>query len=66
MAADGWQVLARDSEDRPAILELTVGDGRALVVVPSLERYVTGALTGSDELTVAARRFMANLLAYGR
>ena len=63
-ADEQWQVLARDAKGRPAILELPAGRGRALVMVPSLERYVTGELAGPHELSSAAARFMANLLEY--
>lgn len=63
-ADEQWQVLARDAKGRPAILELPAGRGRALVMVPSLERYVTGELAGPHELNSAAARFMANLLEY--
>lgn len=65
-ANEEWRVLARDAKDRPAILELAAGEGRVLVMVPSLERYVTGELPGSDELDAAAARFMENLLDWAR
>ncbi len=65
-AEEPWQVLARDAQGRPAVLELAAGEGRVLVIVPSLERYVTGELAGSEALVGAAKRFMTNLLQYAR
>ncbi len=63
-ADDAWQVLANDTEGRPAVLELTLGEGRVLVMVPSFERYVTGALSASDDATARYRAFVENVMAW--
>jgi hypothetical protein len=62
MAGEAWEVLATDSEGRPAVLELRAGEGRVIVMVPSFERYLTGELPGSQELTAACRQMMQNII----
>jgi len=63
--ADGaWQVLVEDRRGRPAVLELQAGEGHALVIVPSFERYVTAALAADAEQVARYRAFMENVLAW--
>ncbi len=60
VAADpGWEVLAVDEGERPAILRAQVGEGQLLVVQPSVDRYLTGMLEPPEGLST---RDCANLL----
>jgi len=61
---DAWTVLMADVDGRPAVVETRIGAGRALVIVPTFERYVTGALSGSEDIVAASRRLLTNLLTY--
>lgn len=63
---DAWTVFMKDSGGRPAVVEARVGSGRVLVIVPSFDRYVSGALAGPDKLVSASRQFFENVLAYAR
>ena len=51
-----WRVLMADAKARPAVLECQVGQGRAIVCVPSFERYLTGELAARSEASGDACR----------
>ncbi len=60
-----WKVLLKDWQGRPAVVECQIGDGRAIVLGPSFERYLTGAIApATQERADAFRGFVENLLAY--
>ncbi len=63
--ADGWQVLLRDTSDRPAIIATALGAGRILAVMPGVERYYSGAETCADTDRLADyRRLFENIIAW--
>ena len=63
--ADGWQVLLRDTSDRPAIIAIDLGAGRILAVMPSVERYYSGAETCTDpDLLADYRRLFENIITW--
>ena len=43
-ADPGWDVLAVDEAGQPSILQVQVGDGRLLVIEPSIDRYIAGTV----------------------
>ncbi|MGI5818538.1 MAG: hypothetical protein ACOX9R_10640 [Armatimonadota bacterium] len=51
-ADQGWEVLALDDAGRPAILQTEVGEGRLLVIQPSIDRYLSGMLEAPEGLSV--------------
>ncbi|MEA3401811.1 MAG: hypothetical protein U9R79_11275 [Armatimonadota bacterium] len=61
--ADGWQVLMEDEAGRAAIIATSCGEGRILAMMPSVERYVTGALD-DGKLEQVAREFLHNIIAW--
>lgn len=65
-ADEAWEVLAADTAGRPAVLALTVGEGRVLVIVPSFERYVTGLLAASEAQVAGYRAFLENVVAWAQ
>ena len=66
-ADERWTVLLRDENGRPAVLETGVGQGRAVVMVPSFDRYVTGQLAApSEAFRESCRQFLRNVVAYAR
>jgi len=63
--ADGWTALLADASGRPAVIATTCGHGRILAFMPSVERYVTGALpVADDEQRTQYRRFFDNIVAW--
>jgi hypothetical protein len=64
-ADPAWEVLARDAKGGPAVVEAKFGQGRVLVVQPSVDRYVSGELGGDDKgLEATCAKFVENLLAW--
>jgi len=62
-ADPGWKVLARDTAGQPAILEAAIGQGRILVIEPSLDRIAAGKETVPEGVRVEdCRRFIENLI----
>ncbi|MFP4250166.1 MAG: hypothetical protein ACLFU7_10940 [Armatimonadota bacterium] len=53
-ADEGWTVLAQDLDGNPSVVEWTDGEGAALVVQPSPDRYVVGSESPSGRLSVGA------------
>lgn len=64
-AGEGWTVLARDAKGQPAVVEAETGQGRIVLVQPSVDRYIAGTVQPEGSLEVEqCRRFMRNVVAY--
>jgi hypothetical protein len=48
----GWEILAVDDAGQPAILQADAGEGRLLVIQPSIDRYVAGTVEAPEGLAV--------------